>query len=184
MALYVTITTILGILALVAVALAAALGFTLATPSGRVRLAERLVGHERHPIGWALVVALIAMSGSLYFSEVVHLVPCSLCWYQRIALYPLVIIIGCGIVMRDSRMRNYALPFCLIGLAISIYHNLVYYRIIPESLAPCAQGIPCTSRQLELFGFVTIPLMSLAAFVGMALCLLFYKSRKEGERHA
>ena len=132
----------------------------------------------------AWVMALVGAVGSLFFSEVMQLPPCVLCWYQRIALYPLVIIIGCGIVMRDSRMRNYALPFCLIGLAISIYHNLVYYRIIPESLAPCAQGVPCTSRQLEWLGFVTIPLMSLAVFVGMALCLLFYKTKKEGERHA
>ena len=129
----------------------------------------------------AWVIALVGTVSSLFFSEVMQLPPCVLCWYQRIALYPLVIIIGCGIIMRDSRMRNYALPFCLIGLAVSIYHNLVYYRIIPERLAPCAQGVPCTLRQTEWFGFVTIPLMALAAFIGLALCLLFYKSEQEGE---
>jgi disulfide bond formation protein DsbB len=95
-------------------------------------------------------------------------------------MYPLVLIIGIGIIMRDSRMKNYALPVCLIGLVVSIYHNLLYYGLIPESITPCTQGISCTSRQIEWLGFITIPLMALAAFVGVSLCLLFYKS--EGER--
>ena len=129
----------------------------------------------------AWFIALVATVGSLFFSEVMRLPPCVLCWYQRTAMYPLVIIIGIGIAMRDSRMRNYALPVCLIGLAVSIYHNLLYYRIIPESLAPCVQGISCTSRQIEWLGFITIPLMALAAFIGMSLCLLFYKPEQEGE---
>jgi disulfide bond formation protein DsbB len=130
-------------------------------------------------LAWA--IALVATVGSLFFSEVMQLPPCVLCWYQRIAMYPLVIIIGIGIATRDSRMRNYALPVCLIGLAVSIYHNLLYYRIIPESLAPCVQGISCTSKQIEWFGFITIPLMALTAFVGLALCLLFYKPGEKGE---
>jgi disulfide bond formation protein DsbB len=129
----------------------------------------------------AWVIALIATVGSLFFSEVMQLPPCVLCWYQRIAMYPLVLIIGIGILMRDSRMKNYALPVCLIGLLISIYHNLLYYGIIPESITPCTQGISCTSRQIEWLGFITIPLMALAAFVGVSLCLLFYKSESERE---
>ena len=92
----------------------------------------------------AWIVALIATVGSLFFSEVMDLPPCILCWYQRIAMYPLVVIIGVGIVTRDRRMKNYALPVCLIGLAISIYHNLLYYGLIPESIAPCVEGISCT----------------------------------------
>jgi len=127
----------------------------------------------------AWIIALVATVGSLFFSEVMELPPCILCWYQRIAMYPLVIIIGVGIVMRDNRMKHYALPICLIGLIVSIYHNLLYYGIIPESIMPCQQGISCTSRQIEWFGFLTIPLMALQAFIGIALCLLFYKSRKE-----
>lgn len=128
-------------------------------------------------LAWA--ISLVATVGSLFFSEVMGLPPCVLCWYQRIAMYPLVIIIGSGIVMRDSRMRNYALPICLIGLLVSIYHNLLYYHIIPESILPCVQGVSCTSRQIEWLGFITIPLMALVAFVCAALCLLFYKN--EGE---
>lgn len=128
----------------------------------------------------AWIIALIATVGSLFFSEVMDLPPCVLCWYQRIAMYPLVVIIGVGIVTNDARMKNYALPVCLIGLAISIYHNLLYYGILPESIAPCVEGISCTSRQIEWLGFITIPLMALTAFGGVALCLILSnKSRRK-----
>ncbi len=130
-------------------------------------------------LAWA--VALVSTVGSLFFSEVMGLPPCQLCWYQRIAMYPLVFVIGAGIVMRDGRMKYYGLPLCLTGLAISIYHNLLYYGVVPESVAPCAAGISCTSRQIEWLGFITIPLMALAAFTALALCLLCYQSKHEGE---
>lgn len=129
----------------------------------------------------AWVIALVATAGSLFFSEVMELPPCLLCWYQRIAMYPLVLVIACGIIMRDQRMRYYALPVCLGGLIISIYHNLLYYGIVPESMTPCSKGISCTSRQIEWLGFITIPLMALAAFVGIAVCVLFSKAEQEGE---
>ena len=164
MALYVTITTVLGILALVAVALAAALGFTLATPSGRIRLAERLVGHERHPIVWGLVVALIAMSGSLYFSEVVHLVPCSLCWYQRIAMYPLVAILAVGAVQDEPGVWRYATPLAVIGLLVATYHVIIEWRPTLD-LGVCTSGVPCTMRYFAVFGFISLATMSGAAFL-------------------
>ena len=126
----------------------------------------------------AWMIALVATVGSLFFSEVMNLPPCVLCWYQRIAMYPLVLIVGVGIVTRDSRMRYYALPVCLSGLAVSVYHNLLYYGFIPDSITPCTQGVSCTSVQIEWLGFVTIPLMALAAFVGVSLCLLFYKPKE------
>ena len=126
----------------------------------------------------AWIAALIAMVGSLFFSEVMELPPCVLCWYQRIAMYPLVFIIGVGIVLRDARMKYYALPVCLGGLAVSIYHNLLYYGILPDSIAPCTQGVSCTSVQIEWLGFITIPLMALTAFVFISLCLAFYKPKK------
>lgn len=127
----------------------------------------------------AWIIALTATVGSLFFSEVMDLPPCVLCWYQRIAMYPLVLIIGGGILMRDGRMKFYALPVCLIGLAIAVYHNLLYYGLIPESITPCAEGISCTSRQIEWLGFVTIPLMALTAFAGIALCLIRSKNPNE-----
>ena len=125
------------------------------------------------------LIALVATVGSLFFSEVMELPPCVLCWYQRIAMYPLVFIIGTGIVLRDVRLKIYALPICLIGLVISVYHNLLYYGIIPESITPCTEGISCTSRQIEWLGFITIPLMALTAFIGIAICLIIYKKKEK-----
>ena len=141
------------------------------------RAAESNLNDALPYLAW--IIALLASVGSLFFSEVMQLPPCVLCWYQRIAMYPLVVIIGVGIITRDDRMKNYALPVCLAGLAISIYHNLLYYGLIPESITPCETGVSCTSRQIEWFGFITIPLMALASFISLALCLLFYKSGKE-----
>jgi disulfide bond formation protein DsbB len=122
----------------------------------------------------AWLLALLGTVGSLFFSEVLGYPPCVLCWYQRIALYPLVLVIGVGIAIRDRRIALYALPITLIGLMIGIYHNLLYYGIIPEGITPCTEGVPCNAVQLELLGFVTIPLMSLAAFIVIALCLFIY----------
>lgn len=132
----------------------------------------------------AWVIALVATVGSLFFSEVMDLPPCVLCWYQRIALYPLVLLIGAGIIMRDGRMKYYTLPLCLAGLVVSVYHNLLYYGVIPATLTPCSPGASCTERQIEWFGFITIPLMGLVAFIGLALCLLFYSFDREGEGDA
>ena len=129
----------------------------------------------------AWVIALLATVGSLFFSEVMGLPPCVLCWYQRIAMYPLVLIIGTGIAARDGRMRAYALPLCLAGLAVSAYHNLLYYGFIPETLTPCTEGASCTERQIEWLGFITIPLLGLASFAAVALCLFFHRPETEGE---
>lgn len=126
----------------------------------------------------AWVIAVVSVAGSLFFSEVMQLPPCVLCWYQRIAMYPLVLIIGVGIITRDSRMKIFALPLCLIGLAVAIYHNLLYYGVLPKSITPCTEGVPCNAVQIEWLGFITIPLMGLGAFVGIALCLLLHKPKE------
>ena len=135
-------------------------------------------GAKQYLLYAAWIIALIATIGSLFFSEVMNLPPCVLCWYQRIAMYPLVIVIGTGIILNDPKIKFYVLPLALAGLTISLYHNLLYYGIIPESIAPCTQGISCTTVQLEWLGFITIPLLALAAFAIVSACLLFYKSEK------
>ena len=132
--------------------------------------------NELLPYG-AWLIALVATAGSLFFSEVMDLPPCILCWYQRIAMYPLVLVIGVGIVTRDARWKYYALPLSLVGLAISIYHNLLYYNLIPESITPCKEGISCTTVQIEWLGFITIPLMALTAFVLVSVIAFLYKPR-------
>lgn len=123
--------------------------------------------------------AAIATAGSLFFSEVMQLPPCVLCWYQRIAMYPLAVILTVGILSRDSHVRRYVLPLALIGLTIAVYHNLLYYGILPESITPCTAGVSCTSRQIEWLGFITIPLMSLTAFTVITLSVLFHKPEWE-----
>ena len=85
----------------------------------------------------AWLFALLAALGSIFFGEVMKLTPCTLCWYQRICLFPLVVILAVGIVQRDARLLSYSLPFVLMGLGIAIYHNLLYFGVIPESLSPC-----------------------------------------------
>lgn len=131
-------------------------------------------------IAWA--VALVATLGSLYFQYGMGLPPCVLCWFQRIAMYPLVLVLGAGILKRDSSIAAYSLPMTLIGLGVAIYHNLLYYHIIPESIAPCTQGISCTTRQLEWGGFITIPLLSLVAFIIITVCLVAYKGANNDQR--
>lgn len=124
-------------------------------------------------IAW--VQSLIALSGSLYFSEIMKLPPCVLCWYQRILMYPLVVIIAVGILRKDKGIYQYVLPLSITGLLISIYHNLLYYKILPESIQPCTIGISCTTKQIEWLGFITIPLMSLTAFAIITICMLIYR---------
>lgn len=127
----------------------------------------------------AWFIALVGTVGSLFLSEVMDLPPCSLCWYQRIALYPLVFIIGVGIATVDRSWRKYAWPLVLAGLAIAVYHNLLYYGFIAEELAPCTEGVPCNAKQLELLGFITIPLMSLAGFVAVAFAMMLDRRAKK-----
>ncbi len=111
-----------------------------------------------------LLQAGIAMAGSLFFSEVMALPPCVLCWYQRIAMYPIVILTTIGIIRDDKKTYISVLALGIPGLAISIYHNLLYWKILPESVAPCTLGISCTTKFFEWFGFITIPFMALMAF--------------------
>ncbi|MCC6328899.1 MAG: disulfide bond formation protein B [Acidobacteria bacterium] len=127
----------------------------------------------------AWTLALLSAAGSLFFSEVMDLPPCVLCWYQRIAMYPLVLIIGIGIAVDDAKWKLYALPLALIGLAISVYHNLIYYGFIPESLTPCTEGVSCSERQIEWFGFITIPLMGLIAFLLISALIGFYRPKQK-----
>jgi disulfide bond formation protein DsbB len=125
-------------------------------------------------------VSVVGTLGSLFFSEVMRLPPCTLCWYQRILLYPLVIVSTVGLVTRDAGAARYAWPFVIGGLAIATYHNLVYYHLIPESLTPCTVGVSCSERQIEWLGFITIPLLSEAAFIMMVAALVVFRRHSKG----
>ena len=125
------------------------------------------------PPYFALVVAWTAMIGSLYFSEVNHFEPCRLCWYQRILMYPLTVIIPVGILRRDSGLPAYALPLSILGAAVATYHTLLQKAsYLPAAIrglctesAACKAGVPCSSDYINWFGFITIPILALAAFL-------------------
>ena len=122
-----------------------------------------------------LLLALVSTLGSLFFSEVLKLPPCVLCWYQRICMYPLVVIFAAGIYNKTKNLEYFVLPLSIIGLIIAVYHNLLYYKILPEAAAPCRLGISCTTAQLQLFGFITIPFLSLLSFISITILMLVYK---------
>ncbi|MFN3695847.1 MAG: disulfide bond formation protein B [Pseudobdellovibrio sp.] len=111
------------------------------------------------------VITLIATLGSLFFGEVLKNPPCTLCWYQRICMYPLVLIFGAAIWFEDRSFLKFSFPLSIIGFVIACYHNLLYYGIIPDSITPCSEGVSCTSKQVEIFGFLSIPLMSWISFL-------------------
>lgn len=136
---------------------------------------------QRLLITAAWIQSLIAMVGSLYFSDVMKLPPCVLCWYQRICMYPLVIILGVGFLGKRLDALIYALPLAAIGWFISSYHNLLYYNIIPESAAPCVSGVSCTTKYFEWFGFITIPLLAWLAFtiIIVLLSIVIAKNKKQ-----
>ena len=128
----------------------------------------------------AFLIALAATLGALFIGEVLGQMPCTLCWYQRIAIYPVVVISSVGLLARDRRVGAYLWPFVLAGFVIAAYHNLLYYDLIPQTITPCAKGVSCTDRQLEWLGFISIPLLSLVAFVVMAGCLAWFRARLKG----
>jgi disulfide bond formation protein DsbB len=119
--------------------------------------------------------ALAATLGSLIFSEIFHFPPCILCWYQRIAMYPLIVIFAVGILKKDRNFKYYAWPLIAAGWLLAFFHNLLYYNILPESAVPCVAGISCTTKFIEWFGFVTIPLLSLFAFTTLGAVVVIYQ---------
>ena len=118
------------------------------------------------------VLATVATLGALFFSEVMELPPCTLCWYQRIFMFPLVLVLPAGLFPLDARVVRYALPLVLAGWAISVFQVLLVAGVIPESIRPCTRGVPCSEVQIEWLGFVNIPLMSFLAFSTMAALLV------------
>lgn len=136
-------------------------------------------------VAWTLLllawlVSLTGTLGSLFFSEVMQLQPCLLCWYQRVAMFPLVLILGIGLYREDATSGLYGLGLGAIGWAVAGYHFLLYSGWIPENLQPCSKGLSCAEVDLRVVGFLTIPLMSLLTFT-MIIGLLV-AARRQGKR--
>lgn len=123
------------------------------------------------------VLAAVATLGSLFFSEVMGLKPCVLCWYQRIFMYPLVVILLVGMFPLDKSVVRYALPLAVIGWLFAVYHYLLYSGYIPESMQPCDKDASCAEINLELFGFITIPMLSILSYTAIIALLVMIRSR-------
>jgi disulfide bond formation protein DsbB len=125
----------------------------------------------------AWIMATSATLGALFLSEVMGLAPCVLCWWQRVFMFPLVLILALGLFPFDAKVLRYAMPLALIGLVFAAIHVLLTLGIIPETLAPCRQGIPCKTIQIQWFGFLTIPFLSFVAFFTInGLLIAAYRS--------
>jgi disulfide bond formation protein DsbB len=117
------------------------------------------------------LAAVIATLGSLYLSEVLHFIPCTLCWYQRIFMYPLAIILGIAFYRNDRAIYRYTLPLSIIGMLISGYHILLQKIPYLQQFEMCKTGVPCSKDYLNLLGFITIPMMAFTAFTIITICL-------------
>ena len=123
----------------------------------------RFVGPQAVLVAW--IVALVTMLGSLYYSEHAGYLPCELCWYQRILMYPLVIVLGVGWLRRDRKVWMTAAPFVVIGAPLSLYHWLVERVPSFAESSSCSIVAPCTAPYFEKLGFVTLAWMCLSSFL-------------------
>lgn len=128
----------------------------------------------------AWLLASVSTLGALFFGEIMQLPPCTLCWYQRIFMFPLALILPLGLFPFDCKVARYGLALSVPGLLLAAFHLLVAAGVIPQAIQPCSQGIPCSTTVIVWFGFVTIPLLSAIAF-GMVTALLlasFFRGKR------
>jgi disulfide bond formation protein DsbB len=130
------------------------------------------------PLTAAFLIALAATLGALFIGEVLGQMPCTLCWYQRIAMFPLVPILGLSLWRGDGIARPYALPLVLAGLALAGWHSGLYLGLVPEAVAPCTKDGPSCSGPAQIILGLPIPYLSLAAFAVILACLIFPKGTR------
>ena len=129
-------------------------------------------------IAW--IINIISFAGSMYFSNIMMLPPCTLCWYQRICIFPMSLILAAGFLLKDKNVIWYTMPLAVIGWIISFYHNLLYYKVISQAIIACSSGVSCTAKQIEYLGFVTIPLMALTSLtLTIILLIKFYTAQRK-----
>jgi disulfide bond formation protein DsbB len=174
------IAPLLAAWALLALVAGAGLLCALGVPRWRARIASYTRNEAVSVLGLAWLAAATATLGSLYFSEIVGFVPCLLCWYQRIAMYPLVVVLGVAALTRDARVWRYVLPIVTLGVLISSYHVLIQFRPALDVVA-CSADVPCTARYLAVFGFVSIPVMASGGFVGIGALMLALRTAERAQ---
>ena len=130
------------------------------------------------PLLLSWITAIIAMSGSLFFSERMGFIPCTLCWYQRILMYPLVILLGIAFYRNDKDVHKYVLPLSIIGMATSSYHYALQKIPSLQEFSACTSGVPCSGQYVNYLGFITIPFMALIAFTMITILMFALRRRK------
>lgn len=125
----------------------------------------------------AWIIALAATLGALFIGEILGQTPCNLCWHQRVFMFPLAVILAVASFRGDPGVWCYALPVTVLGWLVAVFHALLYIGVIPEAIKPCGQGIPCSGANMTIFGGLPLPLLSLAAFTGIAILLVLAQRR-------
>lgn len=129
---------------------------------------------------FAWTVSVIATLGSLYFSEIRQFVPCELCWYQRIFMYPIALILGIAVVKKDYKGALYSTVFSGIGMFVSLYHYFIQKVPAFANQVPACGIVPCTGQYINWLGFITIPFLALTAFIFIFITsILVLKRTKE-----
>ncbi len=131
------------------------------------------------PLLLAWITSLAAVGGSLFFSERMGFVPCTLCWYQRILMYPLAVILGIGFYKEDRSVSRYVLPLSAVGMVVSAYHYLLQKVPSMEGFATCTSGVPCSGQYINWLHFVTIPFLALIAFTIITVSILVMRKRSK-----
>ena len=117
---------------------------------------------------FAWMIAVAATLTALFIGEIVGQTPCNLCWFQRIFMFPLAIILGIATFRSDSSIKFYALPLVGLGAAIALFHTLIYFGLIEEAIVPCTRAGPsCAGEAMTILGSVPLPLASLIAFAAI-----------------
>jgi len=130
-------------------------------------------------ISWA--ISIIATFGSLYFSEVKQYVPCELCWFQRIFMYPMAILLGVAYVRKDWKMSQYAMILSGIGGSISIFHYSLQKLPLLSNAANFCDGVSCSIQYINWLGFITIPFLALTAFIIIFITSALVWKQTKGE---
>jgi len=129
---------------------------------------------KKYGLWFAFIVALVSTLGSLFYSEILGFSPCKLCWYQRIFMYPLALIMPIAAWKKDRKITGYALPMCIIGGLIALYH---YYVQFSAKVVTCGSldAVDCSIRYIFHYNYITMPMMALTGFVMIAFFAYVYR---------
>ncbi|MQR96267.1 disulfide oxidoreductase [Fictibacillus phosphorivorans] len=129
------------------------------------------------PLLFAWITSIVSMIGSLFFSEVMKFVPCNFCWYQRILMYPLVLLLGVAFYHQDRKITRYALPLSILGMIVSSYHYALQKIPALKAFEMCTSGVPCSGQYINWLGFITIPLLALVGFTIITICMVWMRKQ-------